>query len=167
MNKNKTLLNVFIIQLMQYKDTSQQAFLIIYLICILSFIYFSLGRSLWVSHLKNWSTHTKVWAPCLRLMAEVNRLFKIQNIFFKRRFYIWFWNSSASFCLSRLTLLVSHLSSRDKWNLICDVEVCAGQFFSPSPVRFYSAPTCSRDIFTVCSPAVCLEYIYSRPDRSR
>ncbi len=31
---------------MQYKDTSQQAFLIIYLICILSFIYFSLGRSL-------------------------------------------------------------------------------------------------------------------------
>ncbi len=35
----------FIIKLMQYKDTSQQAFFIIYLICILSFIYFSLGRS--------------------------------------------------------------------------------------------------------------------------
>ncbi len=27
-----------------------------------------------------------------------------------------------------LTLLVSHLSSRDKLNLICDVEVCAGLF---------------------------------------
>ncbi len=39
-----------------------------------------------------------------------------------------------------LTLLV--ISSRDKWNLICDVEVCAGLFF-----RFYSAPTRSRDIF--------------------
>ncbi len=34
-----------IIKLMQHKDTSQQAFLIIYLMCILSFIYFSLGRS--------------------------------------------------------------------------------------------------------------------------
>ncbi len=33
---------------MQYKDTSQQAFLISYLICILSFIYFLLGRSRWV-----------------------------------------------------------------------------------------------------------------------
>ncbi len=33
---------------MQHKDTSQQAFLIIYLMCILSFIYFSLGRSRWV-----------------------------------------------------------------------------------------------------------------------
>ncbi len=34
---------------MQHKDTSQQAFLIIYLMCILSFIYFSLGRiSVWV-----------------------------------------------------------------------------------------------------------------------
>ncbi len=39
-NNNTTLFNVFIIKLMQYKDTSQQAFLIIYLICILSFIYF-------------------------------------------------------------------------------------------------------------------------------
>ncbi len=29
---------------MQHKDTSQQAFLIIYLMCILSFIYFSLGN---------------------------------------------------------------------------------------------------------------------------
>ncbi len=36
---------------MQYKYTSKQAFLIIYLICILSFIYFSLGRSPRVSHL--------------------------------------------------------------------------------------------------------------------
>ncbi len=34
----------FIIKLMQYKDTSQEAFLIIYLICILACIYFSLGR---------------------------------------------------------------------------------------------------------------------------
>ncbi len=44
------------------KYTSQQAFLIIYLICILSFIYFSLGRSRWVSHLKSRSEHKKVWA---------------------------------------------------------------------------------------------------------
>ncbi len=33
-----------------------------------------------------------------------------------------------SSCLSHLTLLVSHLSSRDKLNLICDAEVCAGLF---------------------------------------
>ncbi len=32
-NNNKTYL-IFIFKLMQYKDTSQQAFLIIYLICI-------------------------------------------------------------------------------------------------------------------------------------
>ncbi len=31
-------------------------------------------------------------------------------------------------CLCHLTLLVSHLSSRDKLNLICDVEVCVGLF---------------------------------------
>ncbi len=43
-NNNKTILFI-IIKLMQHKDTSQQAFLIIYLICIWSFIYFSLGRS--------------------------------------------------------------------------------------------------------------------------
>ncbi len=43
MNNNKTY--IFIIKLMQYKDKSWQAFLIIYLICILSFIYFPLGRS--------------------------------------------------------------------------------------------------------------------------
>ncbi len=41
-----------------------------------------------------------------------------------------------------LTLLVSHLSLRDKLNLICDVEVCAGQFFlgfiphSPAPAIY-------------------------------
>ncbi len=39
-NNNKTLILFIIIKLMQHKDTSQQAFLIIYLICILSFIYF-------------------------------------------------------------------------------------------------------------------------------
>ncbi len=31
-------------------------------------------------------------------------------------------------CQCHLTLLVCHLSSRDKWNLICDVEVCVGLF---------------------------------------
>ncbi len=50
---------------MQYKDISQQAFLIIYLICILSFIYFSLGRSWYVSHLKSISTHKSVGIPDL------------------------------------------------------------------------------------------------------
>ncbi len=45
---------------MQYKDKSQQAFLIIYLICILLFIYFLLCRSRWVSHLKNRSAHKSV-----------------------------------------------------------------------------------------------------------
>ncbi len=49
--------------------------------------------------------------------------------------------SPHSSCLCHLTLLVSHLSSRDKLNLICDVEVCANCF------RFYSAHTRSRDIF--------------------
>ncbi len=103
---------------MQHKDTSQQAFLIIYLMCILSFIYFSL-------------IDLGEFSPRLRLMSdsEVNRL---KN----GRFYISFWNSSAivlsvsphSSCLCHLTLLVSHLSSRDKWNLICDAEVCAGLF---------------------------------------
>ncbi len=77
---NKTFY-LFIIKLMQYKDTSQQAFLIIYLICTLSFIYFSLGRSRWVSHLKSRSAHKKCGHPWLRLMAKVNRLFKILNIF--------------------------------------------------------------------------------------
>ncbi len=52
-----------------------------------------------------------------------------------------------SSCLCHLTLLFSHLSSRDKLNLICDVEVCVGQFI----FRFYYTPTRSRDIFTVCS----------------
>ncbi len=33
-NNNKTLILFIIIKLMQHKDTSQQAFLIIYLICI-------------------------------------------------------------------------------------------------------------------------------------
>ncbi len=36
--------------------------------------------------------------------------------------------SPHSSCLFHLTLLVSHLSSRDKLNLIFDVEVCAGLF---------------------------------------
>ncbi len=58
-------ISFFIIKLMQYKDTSQQAFLIIYLICILSFIYFSLGRSRWVSHLKSRSAHKSVGTPDL------------------------------------------------------------------------------------------------------
>ncbi len=62
-NNNKKIYIFFIIKLMQYNDTSQQAFLIIYLICIWSFIYFSLGRSRWVSHLKSRSAHKKVWAP--------------------------------------------------------------------------------------------------------
>ncbi len=93
---------------MQHKDTSQQAFLIIYLMCILSFIYFSLGRSRWVFS-----------------QTKINVRLRSRN----GRFYIWFWNSSASSCLCHLTLLVSHLSSRDKWNLICDVEVSAGLFY--------------------------------------
>ncbi len=50
---NNTKSVFFIIKLMQYKDTSQQAFLIIYLICVLSFIYFSLDTYRWVSHLKS------------------------------------------------------------------------------------------------------------------
>ncbi len=125
---------------MQYKDTSQQAFLIIYLICILSFIYYSLGRSWWVSHF-SFCGH-----PWLRLMSEseVNRL-KTGTFTFR------FETLPPSSCLSHLTLLVSHLSLRDKLNLICDVEVFAGLFFSPAPTRFYSAPTRSHDIFTVCS----------------
>ncbi len=92
---------------MQHKDTSQQAFLIIYLMCILSFIYFSLGRSRWVFS-----------------QTKINVRLRSQN----GCFYISFWNSSTSCCLCHLTLLVSHLSLRDKWNLICDVEVCAGLF---------------------------------------
>ncbi len=35
-----------------------------------------------------------------------------------------------SSCLSHLTIIVSHLSLCDKLNLICDVEVCAGLFYS-------------------------------------
>ncbi len=50
---------------MQYKDTSQLDFVIIYLICILSFIYFSLGRSRGVSHLKSRSAHKSVGTPDL------------------------------------------------------------------------------------------------------
>ncbi len=64
-NNNKKKFLFFIIKLMQYKDTSQQAFLIIYLICIWSFIYFSLGRSRWVSHLKSRSAHKSVGTPDL------------------------------------------------------------------------------------------------------
>ncbi len=35
-----------------------------------------------------------------------------------------------SSCLSHLTIIVSHLSLCDKLNLICDVEVCVGLFYS-------------------------------------
>ncbi len=66
--------------------------------------------------------------------SEVNRL-KTGTFTFR------FETLPPSSCLSHLTLLVSHLSLRDKWNLICDVEVFAGLFFSPAPTRFYSAPT--------------------------
>ncbi len=61
---------------MQYKDTSQQAFLFrpIYFICILLFLYFSLGTV--DSHLKSRSPHKKVWAPLLQrdraVSAEVS-----------------------------------------------------------------------------------------------
>ncbi len=44
---------------MQHKDTSQQAFLIIYLMCILSFIYFSLGN-----------VDLGEFSPWLRLMSD-------------------------------------------------------------------------------------------------
>ncbi len=47
----------------------------------------------------------------------------------------------SSSCLSHITLLISHLSSRDKLNLICDVEVCAGLFFLvPLPQAFIPHP---------------------------
>ncbi len=59
----------------------------------------------------------------LRLMSdsEVNRL-KTGAFTFRLETLL------PSSCLFHLTLLVSHLSSRDKWNLICDVEICAGLF---------------------------------------
>ncbi len=76
---------------MQHKDTSQQAFLIIYLMCILSFIYFSLGRSRWV------------FFQTIRLMSDSE---------VKTGALLWFRNSSTSSCLCHssclclLTLLV-------------------------------------------------------------
>ncbi len=57
----------------------------------------------------------------LILNGEVNRL-KTGAFTFR------FETLPPSSCLSHLTVLVSHLSSLDKLNLICDVEVCAGLF---------------------------------------
>ncbi len=106
---------------MHYKDTSQQAFLIIYFICIL--FYVSLGRSRWVYHLKSRSTHKKKCGhPWFRLIADSE-----DNRLKAGAFTLRFETLPPSSCLSHLNLLVSHLSSRDKWNLICDVEVSAGQ----------------------------------------
>ncbi len=67
--------------------------------------------------------------------SEVNRL-KTDAFTFS------FETLPQSSSLFHLTLLVSHLSSRDKLNLICDVEVCAGLFFlgfiphSPAPTIY-------------------------------
>ncbi len=130
---------------MQYKDTSQQAFLIIYLICILSFIYFSLGRSRWVSHFK------RFW---LRLMSdsEVNRL-KMCAFTFS------FESLPPSSCLSHLTHLVSYLSLRDKWNLICDVKVCAGKkYVVPLPWGFIPHPP---------APAIYSLFVHISDERQR
>ncbi len=74
----------YFIKLMQYKDSSQQAFLIIYLICILSFIYFSLGRFRWVSHLKSRSAHKKVWAPLTKINGRSQQAFQNPKLFLKQ-----------------------------------------------------------------------------------
>ncbi len=62
---NKNIIKFFIIKWMQIKDTSQQAFLIIYLICI--FIYCNLFTFHLVDlgELLIWKVdpHKKVWAP--------------------------------------------------------------------------------------------------------
>ncbi len=57
----------------------------------------------------------------LILNGEVNRLKT-------GAFTFGFETLPPSSCRSHLTLIVSHLSSRDKLNLICDVEVCVGLF---------------------------------------
>ncbi len=108
---------------MQHKDTSQQAFLIIYLMCILSFIYFSLGRSRWVFSqtirlMSDSEVKTGAFTFCFETLPH--RVVCVTSLFLSV--------SPHSSCLCHLTLLVSHLSLRDKWNLICDVEVCAGLF---------------------------------------
>ncbi len=55
--------------------------------------------------------------------SEVNRLKT-------SAFTFGFETLPPSSCLSHLTIIVSHLSLCDKLNLICDVEVCAGLFYS-------------------------------------
>ncbi len=65
--------------------------------------------------------------------SEVNRLKTVLLHFFLKLFH--------HRLVSHLTFLVSHLSSRDKWNLICDVEVCSGLFWGfislpPAPVIY-------------------------------
>ncbi len=88
---------------MQHKDTSQQAFLIIYLMCILSFIYFSLGRSRGVFS-----------------QTKINVRLRSPN----GRFCIWFRNSSASSCLSPHSSCLCHLTL-----LVCVTSL----FLSVSP----------------------------------
>ncbi len=77
-NNNKTI-TFFIIKLMQYKDTTQEAFLIIYLICILStwfiYLFYSLVRSRYVSHLKSRAAHKKVWAPLTKINGRSQQAF--------------------------------------------------------------------------------------------
>ncbi len=89
------------------------------------------------------------FSPWLRLMSdsEVNRLKT-------GAFTFCFESLPPSSCLCHLTLLVSHLSSRDKWNLICDVEVCAGLFevlFCTHPLPRYISDERPTNKSLVCT----------------
>ncbi len=127
---------------MQHKDTSQQAFLIIYLMCILSFIYFSLGRSRWVFS-----------------QTKINVRLRSQN----GRFYISFRNSSTSSCLCHLTLLVCvaslFLSVSPHSSRLCRLTllVCVASLFlsvSPHSSRLchLTLLVCVASLFSSVSP---------------
>ncbi len=129
---NNNTKSVFcIIKWMQYKDTFQQAFLIIYLMCFIIYLLFTWYISVSFSFEK----YTKRCGyPWLMADSEVNRL-KTGAFTFR------FKTLPPSSCLSHLTLLVSHLSLRGKLNLICDVDVCVGLFFLvPLTQGFISHP---------------------------
>ncbi len=70
------------------------------------------------------SIHTqKCEHPCLRLMEKSTGFSKSKIFFRTSAFTFRFESLPLSSCLSHLTLLVSQLSSRDKFNLICDARL--------------------------------------------